>query len=293
MKRIYAMKMWVIAVLVACLPAEPVLAKTNSEIARRILDTAGIKGGIVVHLGCGDGRITAALRASDAYTVHGLEANPAKVAAAQDYVRSQGVYGPVSVEQFSAAALPYTDNLINLMVVDDQGDVSTQEIMRVLAPGGVACILRDGKWQKIVKPWPDNIDQWGHYLHGPGNNAVAADSVVGPPRRLQWIAPPLWLRSHETPSGIQAPVSAGGRLFYIFDEGLIGITDERLPDRWSLICRDAFNGKLLWKRPLDAWGWREWNSARWQGKDWTPLLYRRAVVPIQNQLRLVADGDLH
>jgi len=291
MKHTYAMKMWVIAVLVACLSAGTALAKTNEEIARGILDSTGIKGGIVVHLGCGDGRLTAALRASDAYTVCGLEADPAKVAAAQDYVRSQGVYGPVSIERFSAAALPYTDNLINLIVVGDQGAVSTQEIMRVLAPGGAACFPRDGKCLKIVKSWPDNIDQWGHFLHGPGNNAVAADSVVGPPRRLQWIAPPLWLRSHETPSGIEASVSAGGRIFYIFDEGLVGITDERLPDRWSLICRDAFNGKLLWRRPLEAWGWRQWSLGRWRDKDWTKLRAGRTDVPNQNQRRIVAGGN--
>ena len=35
---------------------------------------------------------------------------------------------------------------------------------------------------------------------------------------------------------------------------IVGITDERLPSRWSLVCRDAFNGKLLWKRPLGPWG---------------------------------------
>ena len=31
--------------------------------ARQILDAAGVKGGLVVHLGCGDGALTAALRA--------------------------------------------------------------------------------------------------------------------------------------------------------------------------------------------------------------------------------------
>jgi hypothetical protein len=30
------------------------------------------------------------------------------------------------------------------------------------------------------------LDEWGHYLHGPDNNAVARDTVVGPPRRFQW-----------------------------------------------------------------------------------------------------------
>jgi len=112
-----------------------------------------------------------------------------------------------------------------------------------------------------------------------------------PPRGLQWVAPPLWLRSHETPSGIQASVSGGGRLFYLFDEGLIGITDERLPDRWSLVCRDAFNGKLLWKRPIEAWGWRQWSLKRYRGTDWTKLRSARTDVPNENQRRIVVEGE--
>ncbi len=259
--------------------------------ARKILDATGVKGGLIVHLGCGDGKLTAALRISDRYTVHGLEADPARVAEARSYIQAQGIYGPVSVERYSGSVLPYTDNLINLIVVQVPGKVPMDEMMRVLAPGGVACVQRNGKWEKTVKAWPDNIDEWTHFLHDASNNAVANDSVVGPPRSLQWVAPPLWLRSHETPSGIQAPVSAAGRLFYFFDEGLIGITDKRLPDRWSLVCRDAFNGKLLWKRSLEAWGWRQWSLEKYQGKDWTTLRGRRTDVPAENQRRIVADGD--
>jgi len=259
--------------------------------AKEILDAAGVRGGLIVHVGCGDGKLTAGLRVSESYTVHGLEADPAKVAEARSYILTQGVYGPVSVEKYSGSVLPYADNLINLVVMQDAGKVPMDEVMRVLAPGGVACVRNNGKWEKTVKTWPDNIDHWTHFLHDASNNAVAKDSVVGPPRSLQWVAPPLWLRSHETPSGIQSPVSAAGRLFYFFDEGLIGITDERLPARWSLVCRDAFNGKLLWKRPLEPWGWREWSLARYQGKDWTRLRAARTDVPPQNQRRIVADGD--
>ncbi len=268
-------------------------ARDNDAVtwARKILDTTGVQGGIVVHLGCGSGKLTAALRASDRYTVHGLEADPAKVAEARSYIQAQGLYGPVSVEQYSGSVLPYTDNLINLIVVQDAGNVTRSEAMRVLVPGGVACVRRNGKLRKIVKDWPDNIDQWTHFLHDASNNAVADDTVVGPPKSLQWVAPPLWLRSHETPSGIQSPVAAAGRLFYFFDEGLIGITDERLPDCWSLVCRDAFNGRLLWKRSLDSWGWRQWSLERYQGKDWTTLRGARTDVPVENQRRIVADGD--
>ncbi|MBC8874579.1 MAG: PQQ-binding-like beta-propeller repeat protein [Planctomycetes bacterium] len=292
----HATKSSIFGSLVVCLSLCGAFAGENqtSKLARDILDSTGVQGGIVVHLGCGDGKLTAALRVDDRFTVHGLDADPANVAEARRHVHSAGLYGPVSVEQFSGTKLPYTDNLVNLVIRDVGCEIRDEEIMRVLAPGGVVLFfnrqsqIENRKW---IKPWPDNIDEWGHFLHDATGNAVADDSVVGPPRSLQWIAPPLWLRSHETPSGIQAPVSAGGRLFYFFDEGLIGITDERLPDSWSLVCRDAFNGKLLWKRSLESWGWREWAYERYAGKDWLKLRSARTVVPDENQRRIVADGD--
>jgi len=269
----------------AAAPGDPV------RTAADVLKQAGTRGGIVVHLGCGDGRLTVALRANESYTVHGLQTDRAKVEQAREYIHSQGLYGPVSVEQLRSPSLPYVDNLVNLVVAEEPGDVSLEEMMRVLAPGGVACVKGAGGWQKYVKPRPEEIDEWTHFLHDASNNAVANDKRIGPPRQLQWVAPPLWLRSHETPSGIQASVCGGGRIFYIFDEGLIGITDERLPDRWSLVCRDAFNGKLLWKRPLKGWGWREWSFGRYAGKDWTNLRAARVDVPPEIQRRLVVEGN--
>jgi len=262
-------------------------AATPAHEANRILDAAGIQGGLVVHLGCGDGRLTAALRAGDAYVVQGLDADAANVAKARETIRGLGLYGDVSVDQWTGTRLPYVDNLVNLLVADDLGGVPMSEVMRVLAPGGVAMVA--GK--KTVKPWPDTMDQWGHYLHDAGNNAVADDQLVGPPRSMRWAAPPRWLRSHETPSGFEAMVTSGGRMFYIFDEGVIGITDQRMPERWALVCRDAFNGKLLWKRPVEPWGWPQWAAGKFEGIDWTLIRGGRTAVPEENQRRLVADGD--
>ncbi len=292
MKRSPLITCSVLAALTICLTAGTAQAGNANVTAQanRILNETGIQGGIVVHLGCGDGRLTAAL-ARDNITVHGLEADPAKVAKARDRIHKMGVYGPVSVEQFSGSRLPYADNLVNLIFVQDPGGITRSEAMRVLAPGGVACIRRGGQWRTAAKPWPGNIDQWTHFLHDASNNAVAKDDVVGLPRNLQWVAPPLWLRSHETPSGIQSPVHSDGRMFYFFDEGLIGITDQRIPDRWSLICRDAFNGRQLWRRQLGPWGWTQWNPEQYEGKDWTTLRGKRTDVPSENQRRIVADGD--
>ena len=60
----------------------------------------------------------------------------------------------------------------------------------------------------FTKPVPPEIDDWSHYRQGPEGNPVAEDTVVGPPRHLQWVAGPRWLRSHEVPSGITTMVTA-------------------------------------------------------------------------------------
>jgi len=258
--------------------------------AERIFQLTGIKGGFVLHLGCGTGLLTAALHPNERYTVRGLEADPELVALSRAYIDSCGLYGPVSVDLIRGKKLPYVDNLINLVIVEKTLGVERNEIMRVLAPEGAACFKEDGGWQVVAKARSHSIDAWTHFLHDSGNNAVAADTEVEQPRSLQWVSSPLWLRSHETPSGIEGLVCSGKRLFYYFDEGIIGITDPRLPERWSLVCRDAFNGKLLWKKPLGLWGWPAWAYERFADKDWTRLRGARTVVPDENHRRIVVDG---
>ena len=220
--------------------------------AQAILQATGVKGGLIVHLGCGNGKLTAALRAGDGYLVHGLDADARGVEQARALLRARGLYGPVSVERFDGRHLPYADNLVNLIIAEELGQVSGDEVMRVLAPRGVAYLKRGGRWEKTVKPWPAEIDEWTHWLHGADNNAVARDTRVGPPRRMQWIAGPLWGRGHEVVTTVGALVTARGRIFYVLDQGQTGIYT--LPSKWSLVARDAFNGVPLWNCPIPGWG---------------------------------------
>ncbi|MBN2316710.1 MAG: PQQ-binding-like beta-propeller repeat protein [Sedimentisphaerales bacterium] len=265
--------------------AQPVEYKSR---AKQILDATGVKGGLVVHLGCGQGRLTAALHANDRYLVHGLDPDAENVRSAIDTIKSLGLYGKVSIEQLRDGHLPYVDNLVNLVVSENVGYVPREEIMRVLAPGGVAYIKDNGHWTKTVKPKPDDIDDWTHFLHDASNNAVADDTQVGPPRRLKWICGPLWSRSHEFISSLCAMVSSNGRLFYVFDEGLTGVTTESLPERWTLIARDAFNGKLLWKRPLSEWGSRAWKTRALRN---APQTIPRRLVGQGDRLYIVLEYD--
>jgi len=114
----------------------PLWASTSDQ-AQQILDIAGVHGGLAAHIGCGDGKLTAALRADERWLVHGLSVNTDDVAAARQYVRSQGIYGPVSIDVFDGVHLPYADGLVNLVVAENLGDVDMNEVLRVLCPRGV------------------------------------------------------------------------------------------------------------------------------------------------------------
>lgn len=243
--------------------------------AKQILDATDVKGGLIVHVGCGDGKLTAALRANGSYLVHGLDTEAENVEKAREYIQSFGSYGNVSIDRFDGRRLPYVDNLVNLVVAEDLGDASMDEVMRVLAPNGVAYVKRGNKWAMTAKPRPAKIDQWTHYLHDASGNAVASDLQVGPPKHIHWVAAPLWSRSHEFNPSINALVSDSRRMFYILDEGITGLPDLRFPARWALYARDAFSGKLLWKRPVPNWGYREWNT---RGMWSAPLTLNRRVV---------------
>jgi len=141
------------------------------------LQESGIRGGLIVHLGCGDGKRTVEFYANDRYLVHGLDTDPGDVSRARQQIAAIRLYGKVSVDTFDGIHLPYIDNLVNLLVAEDLGNVSMDEVMRVLCPGGVACIRHEGKWSRTVKAWPSEIDEWTHYMHGPDNNAVAKSAV--------------------------------------------------------------------------------------------------------------------
>ena len=226
-------------------------SQTWEQEAHQILDTTGVRGGLIIHIGCGAGRLTAALCAGESYMVQGLDPNAKNVQQAREHVRSLDLYGRVCIDQLQSQNLPYVDNLVNLIIASDLGKVTLSEVMRVLCPGGVMYVKQKGRWSKGIKPWPDELDEWTHYLHGADNNAVAQDTVVGPPRHFQWISEPRFSRSHDHLASVSAMVSAAGRLFYIVDEGSIAFAAAN--PLWRLVARDAFNGVRLWERKISTW----------------------------------------
>jgi len=255
--------------------------------APKPIEASGIKGGLVVIVGDhADWSLQVGANAS--YLVHVLVTDQAAVDRTRAAIQAKGLYGRVSADRFDGVHLPYVDNLVNLVFdVDGTSKVPAGEIERVLAPRGVYLVPKDvkpslagfgakttGDLTAYSKPVPPNIDDWTHFLHGSDNNAVARDSVVAPPKHMQWVGSPRYGRHHDKMSSFSAAVSAKGRVFYIIDEAP-PFSVLTAPE-WRLVARDAFNGTLLWRRKIETWF-----------NDLFPYKSGPAHLP----RKLVADGD--
>jgi outer membrane protein assembly factor BamB len=248
--------------------------------AAKVLKESDVSAGLAVVVGTTDGQLEADLAADRRLLVQGLALSDEAVTKARAFIHERRLDGAASVDRLVGKRLPYTDNLVNLVVSDDLGGITTDEVMRVLAPLGVAYVRSDGVWTKTRKPWPREIDEWTHFRHDAGGTMMASDTRVGPARHVQWWGGPWFCRSHELTSSVSTMVSAGGRLFYVFDEGLVSLGEKwhkSLAPVYRLVARDAFNGILLWKHPIPDWGLAKDGSRM----GWTAFTYHR----------LVAEGD--
>jgi outer membrane protein assembly factor BamB len=273
------MKLTGTLVALACLLLASVRADV-SQTAAQMVRASGASGGVCAIVGAMDADLALAIAKQGRFVVHCLAPDAKVCDTMRKAIRNSGLYGTVSADVLSGDQLPYTDNLVNFLIVSDVNRIPKEELLRVLVPNGVAFVGD----QKTVKPWPKDIDEWTHYLHGADGNPVANDRVVGPPRHYQWIEGPTWLRCHETDSSVSTLVTTQGRLFAIVDEAPIGLVGQHsLPDKWFLVARDAFNGVLLWKVPIRRWGWREWKDTWFNS--------RPGDIPLNIQKRLVAVGD--
>ena len=203
------MKMALACVLVAGLGTSALSAGEIADAIKRARTT----GGIVVVVHGSDASYYDAAHSS--CTVHGLESDGGRIRALRRLLQAEGRYGRVSVSRLAGEALPYIDNLVNLVAIEG-GNVKEAEAMRVLSPRGIALIHKEGEWTRAVKPVPDDIDEWNQYLHSADNNGVSADRV-GPPERLQWTGGTRWGRSHMSWVTVTSMLSANGRLFTIED----------------------------------------------------------------------------
>jgi len=259
-------------VAIVMVVSSPVARAEEKQLAAGILEATGVRQGLCVHVGCGEGKLTAELARDGKLLVQGLTPDKKSFVQARETIQSQGLYGQASVIHGHLSRLPYIDNLVNLVVVHNLPELlkvgcSLEEMMRVVRPTGIALIgqssnagggklsegqlkselakagikdfdlvKEDGLWVKIRKPRPAGMGEWTHTEHGADGNPVSKDTLLGRADALQWTAGPPYDVYRDQ---FKNMLSASGRSFYLTKESR---------ETFSIIARDSFNGLLLWKR---------------------------------------------
>lgn len=163
------------------------------------------------------------------------------VADLREFADGGGFLGrTVFVEEGGFESVHLGDNLAGLVFVSRsaRNTVSEKELLRVTYPGGK--IVTGSK--VIVKPQVTGTDSWSHPYHGPDNNPQSTDRVARAPYLTQFLAEPLFCPMPEV------SVAAGGKVFRAF--GHIAHKANQNAMLNTLICANAYNGTILWKRPL-------------------------------------------
>lgn len=134
------------------------------------------------------------------------------------------------------AEIQLGDNVADRVLAS--GATPRKEILRSLRPLGVGI---SGE-ESIRKPVPSGADDWSHPYHGPDNNPQSDDQLVRGELRTQFIGYPKFSPMPEQ------TVIAGGRIYKAM--GHIAHKANQNAMLNTLLCINAYNGTILWKRPL-------------------------------------------
>ena len=288
-------------------------SQSMDGLAQEILKAADQSDGLCVMVNLSDAQLAVAMARKSKCLIQIIHEDGNTVQAMRKAIDDHNFYGQISVQQAMLERLPYAENLINILLIQDYSSLrqkarTVDEILRVVAPYGVCWLGCSSEseakdiqsafkkagvpqvtlsqsatiWVVASKSYPKTMDEWTHFRHNAEGNMVAQDTVVGPPRHVRWVTGPMFQRHHALTPGTTTMVGSRGRIFYVQDESPIGFAG--LPDQWRLVARDAFNGKLLWKRDMGHWGDSAWS---W----WSGGHGARANHPYHINKRLVASKD--
>ncbi|QEG02218.1 outer membrane biogenesis protein BamB [Stieleria maiorica] len=142
------------------------------------------------------------------------------------------------VDLGSPRSIQLGNNIADRVLVYGTDAPSSEEVLRTLRPRGIA-FLGD---QTITKPVPEGVDDWSHPYHGPDNNPQSDDQLVRGSLRTQFIGYPKFSPMPEQ------TVVAGGRIYKAM--GHIAHKANQNEMLNTLLCINAYNGTILWRRPL-------------------------------------------
>ncbi len=177
-----------------------------------------------------------------------FQTDDAEVArAARQAAEKAGVLGTrLFVQHAALTSLSLGDNVADRVLLLSPIEPSMKaEIERALVPRGIAIFASssgNATQQTFTKPVPEGIDDWTHPYHGPDNNPQSEDQLVRGSFRTQFLGYPKFSPMPEQ------TVVAGGRIYKAM--GHIAHKANQNDMLNTLLCINAYNGTILWRRPL-------------------------------------------
>ena len=228
-----------IAIAASTSPAAPLSPQAKSALAQ-----IGTDRGICAVLGLADGQAASFvpdLARGSQLIVYFQSPKAEQLAAVRKAAEAAGLLGSrVFADRGAFDRVHLAGNLAGAVLVSSAAErnVEDAELLRVLHPQGKA--IRGDR--QLVKPLPEGTDSWSHPYHGPDNNPQSTDRLARAPYLTQFLAEPMFCPMPEV------SVAAGGRVFRAF--GHIAHKANQNPMLNTLICANAYNGTILWTRPL-------------------------------------------
>ena len=225
------------------LVATAVGASAGEKSAKDDLSKIDVKRGIVGVLGLpnGDAAGLVEFAKSSELTFYVQSDDPKEVAAIRSAADAADLLGQrIIVDSGPTTSIHLSDNLADgiLVAASLTAKVSDKELLRALRPRATAHIGN----RNLVKPVPAGIDDWSHPYHGPDNNPQSNDKLARGKFCMQFIAEPKFSPMPEQ------TVIAGGRIYKAM--GHIAHKENQNAMLNTLLCINAYNGTILWKRPL-------------------------------------------
>jgi len=232
------MKRCLLITIISVLTAKPLVYATNQR--NPILESIGVKRGICALLGDPTCKLALELARESELLIYVQLPQAKNVEKVRKVADDAGFYGTrIFVDKGPLKSLHLVDNLADALVAVGRAKRGPEaEVLRVLRPKGMALLGR----KVLTKPFPKGVDDWSYPYHGPDNTPQSADQIARAPYLSQFLAEPKFCPSPAV------TVAAGERIFRAYGHLAHQVNQNAMLN--TLLAVNAYNGTILWKRPL-------------------------------------------